>query len=931
LESAPLEADEATGVGAVVEVKNDEVVAVEPDEGIEATETETETLVEHEPKPRRWIRGAAIVASVLALALVAATLGGWWFARRTFPRGGEIQLAGIHSPVRTTLDDLGVQRIYADNAHDLFYAQGFTEASNRFFQMDYRRHLATGTLAELVGDDGVAISSDRLVRTMDWAGVAAQEWEILDEATKSYLQAFSDGVNEYLSTRNPDTISLEYVSLRRDFGPQSIRPWSPIDSIVILKAIAWEMRSNIEDELDRALAYSALGDLALVERLFPSYGSANTTPMVAPGELPHETPPAAGITGAFPAGIPDGLNGVDINSIAQPQVKAAPMTPAAQPVAVLGRGLDVIPTAFGMGGSVGSNAFVVSGQHTESGKPLLANDLQLNLTVPSVFEQVGLHCTQVTAACPFNVAGFSVPGFPAVIIGHNGDLAWALADLRADTADFYTQVIRNDTTLRDGVWEPIDTRADVINVAGGAPVPITVRSVAGRPLVSDVIDLSAISNVPSIGWVTAEEFGVTLRWAALEPGRTAAGIFAVCLARDAQDIQAAADLLDAPAQVILFATVAGDIGMQTTGRIPVRNLVSDFGDTAAVPKDGTWPLDGRHAATDWSDWVPTTALPRVLNPARGYLVAANQPVLPEGAQPYLGADFDYGFRADRISDLITEKIAAGTPISVADMNAIQNDNLSMAAVELVPALLDVDLGSDWAGAGQELLQGWDNRMVADSSAAAYFGTAWNQVMQQTFWDELPEGVWPDGSSRWLVVVSKMLANPTDSFWDDRSTLNVTESRDEILQNAMQVARNQLTTRISGNTEYWKWGSLHKLRLENPVLGAPSKPFWLRYFANPTVTPTNGATLAINSTADEVDISANTVISGPVFRMVVDLGDFERSTWVNVPGNSGHIASAHYSDQLGAWIAGQTYPFYFMSPQPELQRPFSTFLPAAHSG
>jgi len=896
----------------------EEPVVLEEQEPIAAKpEPEVEVIA----KPRRFRKIAVVVASVLALALAAGALTAVWFARRTFPRGGELALPGLHAPVRVTVDNLGVPRIYADNAEDLFKAQGYLEASNRFFQMDYRRHLAKGRLAELVGDDGVAVASDRLVRTMNWWGVAAAEWEMLDPTTKSYLQAYADGVNAYLTNRTPDTISLEYVALQRQFGQPAIEAWTPVDSIVLLKAIAWEMRSNIEDELDRALAYSALGDMPAVERLFPKYAESGNAPMLAATELAN--PQVAPVIQLSAMPIIPSNSRLSISGQFDPATRLAE-TSTLKAANITGGNLDLIPTEFGMGGSVGSSAFAISGQFTADGKPLLANDLQLHLTVPSVFEQVGLYCNQVTSECPFNMAGFSVPGFPAIMVGHNGELAWGLANLLADTADFYTEVVRGDNAMIDGRWDPVTSYEEVINVAGGAPVPITVRTVHGRPLVSDVIDLSAISNVPTIGWTSLEDFGVSLRWAALEPGHTAAGIFAVCTAKNANDMAHAATLLDSPAQAIVFATTAGDIGMQTTGKIPVRNDIAANGNEVFVPQDGTWPLDGRHSNTDWVGWVPADELPRVLNPQKGFIVAANQPVLAENAVPYLGSDFDYGFRAARITNLIQDQIQQGVPFTPNDLNTIQNDTVSTAAQELVPSLLDVDLSSEWSQAGQELLQDWDYRMDSDSAPAAYFATAWNQVMQKTFWDELPEGVWPDGSSRWLVVTRKMLNNPDDPFWDDRSTLNVTESRDEILQNAMQVARNQLTTRISGNTDYWKWGSLHKLRLENPVLGTADRPFWLRYFANPTVTPANGATLAVNSTADSVNLNDNAVVSGPVFRMVADTGNWENSTWVNVPGNSGHLASPHYSDQIGAWISGQTYPFYFRSDPAGQQKSFANF-------
>jgi penicillin amidase len=285
-------------------------------------------------------------------------------------------------------------------------------------------------------------------------------------------------------------------------------------------------------------------------------------------------------------------------------------------------------------------------------------------------------------------------------------------------------------------------------------------------------------------------------------------------------------------------------------------------------------------------------------------------VTTPGVGPFLGSDFDYGFRAARITDLVEHFIDNGTPMTVEDSVTIQFDNYTPAAAKIVPVLKSINFNSDWQAAGQNLLEDWDFKMESNSAPAAYFAAAWNHIMQLTFWDELPEGSRPDGTSRWLVVVSQMLNNPDDPFWDDRSTLNGPESRDEILRMAMLDARNELTTRVSSNTDDWSWGALHQLELVSPVIGTDNSPRVLQWLANPPVISTSGSTLSINSTAWPARIGEMGVMNGPAFRVVMDTGNFDASTWVNVPGNSGHIRSEHYTDQLEAWNTGAQYPFRF---------------------
>jgi penicillin amidase len=245
------------------------------------------------------------------------------------------------------------------------------------------------------------------------------------------------------------------------------------------------------------------------------------------------------------------------------------------------------------------------------------------------------------------------------------------------------------------------------------------------------------------------------------------------------------------------------------------------------------------------------------------------------------------------------------------MSEIQMDQWSVFADILVPVLLEVELPEGYDSDGQALLADWDDySMDADSAAAAYFAAVWRNLLAITFNDELPKSMWPEGDSRWLAVIQGMLDNPNDAFWDDKSTVAVVESRDQVLTEALTSARQDLTVELGKDTSDWEWGTLHQLRLEHLVLGGSGVPAPVAAYMNPPPVKVGGGSSIVNATAWDAASGSFDVTSGPSMRMVVDLADLDASTWVVVTGTSAHPASAHYDDQLDAWASGETFPWPF---------------------
>lgn len=836
-------------------------------------------------------RSLVALALLLVVALVATVVTTAVLVRRPLPTtSGELSVAGLSAPVTVHRDAQGVPDIYASTAADLFMAQGYVQAQDRFFEMDYRRHVTAGRLSELVGENADALEADKVIRTFGWREVAEQEWEILDSDTKNYLQAYADGVNAYLAERSTSQIAVEYSVLGLQVSVEDPERWDPVDSLAWLKAMAWDLRGNYDDELARAQSLATVRDVGRVDELFPDYPDTVNAPILSAEAAAANSAPAPSGAGAGASSDP-----LDLTS---PAVAGA-VDSAAQAV-------SAVPVLVGRGAGIGSNSWVVSGEHTATGSPMLANDPHLGLAAPSIWAQVGLHCDAVGDACPFDVTGFSFAGFPGVIIGHNPGLAWGITNLGADVTDFFVERTQDDTYQVDGTWNEMTTRTEVIKVAGADDVTLEVRSTGHGPIISDVLDVAPVTGTPTEvvdGVLRAGGGGyeVALGWTALTPGRTADAIFAMNTAADAEDIAAAARLFEVPSQNIVFATTDGHIGYQAPGTIPVRGVVE-----GPMPSDGTWPRPGWDSAYDWQGTVDPATMPSVLDPAEGFIVAANQAVAPAGAGPYLTSDWDYGFRSQRIRTLLEEQIAAGTPFTVDDMERIQGDTDNPFARLLVPVLLEQRLTTGFERGGQDLLRDWDYSQDADSPAAAYFSAVWAEMLALTFDDELSEEAAADGSDRWLEVVRTRLDDPMSSWWDDRRTANVVETRDSILQQALVNARSELTVRLGSDPSDWRWGSLHTLDLEHPVLGGESVPGIVRGFVNPPTLEMSGGAAIVDATSWDASTGSFEVTAGPSMRAVVDLADLDASTWVVVTGTSGHPASSHYEDQLSTWAAGDSY-------------------------
>src|SRR6185436_2947506 len=353
--------------------------------------------------------------------------------------GGTVTLSGLSTPVTVYRDSHGIPQVYASTPADLFRAQGYLHAQDRFWEMDFRRHVTAGRLSELFG--AKQVPTDAFLRTLGWRRVAQREWDaVVSPEVKGYLLAYAEGVNDWIAatggTSPSGAKSLEYTVLGLTNGDYTIEPWSPVDSLACLKAMAWDLRGNMESEIGRAVLFASGLTREQVDQLYPAYPYDRHQPIVdsLPSATEKPTTPA---------------NGVAWNDVAST-------------LDSLSDAMEQLPQLMGDGGpGIGSNSWVISGAHTKSGKPLLANDPHLAPSMPGVWYQMGLHCTQVSESCPFDVSGFTFAGLPGVVIGHNADIAWQFSSLGPDVQDLYLEKVSDhDTYLYDGEQVPLATRRE---------------------------------------------------------------------------------------------------------------------------------------------------------------------------------------------------------------------------------------------------------------------------------------------------------------------------------------------------------------------------------------------------------------------------------------------------------------------------------------
>jgi penicillin amidase len=516
----------------------------------------------------------------------------------------------------------------------------------------------------------------------------------------------------------------------------------------------------------------------------------------------------------------------------------------------------------------------------------------LGAQLPSIWYEIGLHCSPKSDACPYNVEGFAFASDPGIVIGHNDRIAWGFTNVGPDVMDLYIEKINPANPNQyevNGEWVNMELVPVTIKVAGGDDVQMTVRYTRHGPIMSDI---SLQDFTADAGIELPENYAIALRWTALEPGFTFRALWKFNRAENWEEFREAAAEFAVPAQNLVYADVDGNIGYQTPGWMPIRN----------PGHDGMLPVPGWTDDYEWQGYVAFEDMPFIFNPPEGYIVTANNAVVgPE--YPYtLSREWDYGYRAQTILDDILNPPGL---IDIAYIQKMHGNNRDMNAEKLVPLLLEVSLSDQNLTDARAILENWDYQADMDSAPAALFEVFWKNLLAATFHDDLPEFYWPGGGGYWFTIVGTMAEDPNHSWWDDQTTAEV-ENRDLIFARAFGAAVAELEDLQGNDSARWNWGGLHTITHEHDVMN--SFPLINSLFNRGPYNASGGSSI-VNATGWSALAEGNpyAIRNVPSMRMIVDLSNLQNSLTIHLTGQSGHPGSPHYTDMTDLWRMIEYHP------------------------
>lgn len=792
-----------------------------------------------------------ILLGILALLIVVVAIVGVVNVRRPFPdTDTTLTLPGLEDDVNVYRDENGIPQIYAQNQHDLFLAQGYVTAQDRFWQMEFWRHISLGRISEIAGE--ATVSSDTFIRTMGWNRIAAESLAYYEsEAPEmiTILEAYSEGVNAYIAEQG-DNISLNYTILGLVNEKWEIEPWEPLHTLAWTVVMADDLGGNWSSEIRRANLIKELGE-GTTANLLPYY--------------PYETRPVMVPTDAMDIEFSN-----EESETLRRQLEQVNWDNVNTNI------VGSYPENGFLGGAdfVGSNNWVISGDHTDTGLPILANDPHLGIQMPSIWYQVGLH------APDFNVSGFSFAGVPGIVIGHNDNIAWGVTNVGPDVQDLYIEKINPSNPNQVefmGEWEDMEVIEEVIKVNGGADVVLSVKITRHGPIISDLRD--DVSDV------------LAIRWTAHEPMRTMESIMGLNTAENYEDFREAMRTWDVPSQNVVYADVEGNIAYQMPGLIPIR-----------ANGDGLVPVPGWTGEYEWEGWVPFEELPAILNPSWGYIATANHAVVDESYPYLLNIYWADGDRGQRIVDMIEAELDGDGELSQADLARIQFDSRSLMADSYVPLMDGLSSDNDKVQAALERLRGWDRQARRDSVPAALFEIFYMHLAQATLADEVGED--NVGSFGGRVLFHQLASNEDAVWWDDTAT-SAKESQADILLAALTETITWFEDNVGDDMNEWTWGSIHRATfVSNPLGESGIGP--VESLVNRGPFPADGGTSIVN--ANSWSWSNPAAVTGhPSMRMLVDMSNFDASEWIIPTGQSGHPYHPNYDDQIEQWLNGTYLP------------------------
>lgn len=795
----------------------------------------------------------------MLLLFVAADV--WFFraAKASLPVvDGTLKFSGLNAPVIVTRDSLGVPNISARNLHDLFFAQGFVTAQDRLWQMDMTRRFASGDLSAVLGTE--YIKTDEEQRILGLRQVAEKAVANMPADERARLQAYADGVNAYIA-QHQKTLPLEFRLMT--YFPYE---WTVEDSMLVgLSMTEFLNHYEYKKELQREKILAKLGPELTADLYVNS--SWRDHPPGEEGQSIENEPPAGespdqeeeeAPAKARPKQrslreelkIPPGLKFTPVSTNAA--LVGGPESPARNNTASTSAAEgDLRP---------GSNNWVVSGAHTVTGKPMLSNDMHLDLRMPNTWYEAHL------TAGDYDVVGVTLPGVPYVIVGHNQHIAWGFTNLGPNVEDLYVEKFndRGEYLTPQG-WKEPEHRKEIIRVKGKPEVDIDVVATRHGPIITPIIP--------------GEKRQLALKWVIYDAGLPAVSFYEIDSARNWEEFRTAFSKFAAPGQNVVYADTDGNIGYQATGRVPIR-----------AAGDGSVPVPGDDDSHEWTGYIPYDKMPSVYDPPSGIIATANARVAPKDYPYTLSIEWSAPYRVQRIYKLLGAK----KQLTAADMLTVQTDVVSeldrFCAQRFVYAIDHTPSASQRAKAAADLMRNWDGTMAIDLPAPtiAYYSRAalGELLLKAKLGDD-----WK--SYRWFmkpVWLENILTNQPQRWLPSQYA-----DYNALLTAAVENALSQEHAPTALST--WRWGKVHMVDVRHP--------FWSNFpvlkRATPGPQPLSG---------DEETIKQVTAHFGPSERFTDDMSDLDHSTLDIVNGQSGNIFDDHFNDQWDAYYHGRTFPLPF---------------------
>lgn len=763
----------------------------------------------------------------------------------------KLNIEGLQAPVEIIVDKWGIPHIYAQNEADLFFAQGFYAARDRTFQFEIWRRQATGTVSEILGKR--ELRRDMGTRLFRFRGDMQQEMNYYHPHGALIITSFVRGVNAYiaLTEKNPELLPVEFELL--GIKPQ---PWTP--EVVISRHQG--LLGNIGKELQVARAVAELGPERVkeLEWFHPNEPDLTIDPKINTDILSKDI---LGIYNAFRRGIafePSDL-AVEVRNTNLEAYKNLAAEDESVFQEAMEKGAEYI----------GSNNWIVSGDLTQSGYPIMANDPHRAQAAPS------LRYMSHLVAPGWNVIGGGEPTIPGISIGHNEYGAWGLTVFGTDAEDLYIYKVNPDNSNQywyRGAWEDMRIIQDTIPVKGDEPV---------------IVDLKYTRHGPVVFEDKATQQAVAVRCGWLEVGGSPyLASLRMDQARTWEEFREACNYSNIPGENMIWADRAGNIGWQAVGIAPVRR---NFSGMVPVPGDGSY---------EWDGYLPIKAKPHMYNPKEGYFATANENVTPKD-YPYMdaiGYNWSEPFRGDRVREVL----ASGRKHNLMDMMQLQTDYLSIPARTLVPLLENVDISDDEnAAKARQMLLDWDFRMTKNAIAAGIY-REWESRLYDNVRMLHTTDKERDLASIPIWRIIEWLLLPGSNFGTEP-----VRDRNQILAQSLKETVANLSKKLGKDMSQWQYGQLDykHVVLRHPLSNAVKEKVRKKLDIGPV--PRGGYSFTINNTGGR-----DNQTHGASFKIIVDTGNWDHALGTNTPGQAGDPDDPHYRNLFDIWVNDQYFPVFY---------------------